>query len=303
MPLSATMPELAALDLFLSVVRLGSVSKAAEAHLITQPSASSRIRNLEARLGLVLLERSPTGSVPTTEGSLVAGWAEGVISAAESLAAGVDALQARRTGLLRLAASFTIAEYLLPGWLERFLRSRPDDSVELDVANSSEVLARLGAGTADLGFVETPLDTPSMSSQTIATDQLVVVVSPRHPWARRGRVPMEALVTTPMVLRERGSGTREAFEEALRRAGYDEPMTAIELGSTAAVRALVANGTSPSALSRLAVADDLEAGTLSQITVDGLTINRELRAVWPATTELAPLAKALLSHIARTATT
>ncbi len=298
-PLSASTPDLAALDLFLSVVRLGSVSKAAEAHFITQPSASSRIRNLEARLGLVLLERSPGGSVPTTEGSLVAGWAEAVIGAAETLAAGVDALQARKTGLLRLAASFTIAEYLLPGWLEGFLRSRPDDSLELDVTNSTEVVARLEAGTADLGFVETPLEIPGMSSTTVATDQLVVVVGPGHPWAGRERVPIEALATTPLVVREKGSGTREAFDAALRQAELGDAMTAIELGSTSAVRALVATGGSPSVMSLLAVADDLRNGSLIAIEVEGLHIKRELRAVWPETVELAPLARTLLAHIAR----
>ncbi len=100
----------------------GSLSRRRrEAHGITQPSASSRIRTLERQLGVTVLDRSPTGSRPTPDGQLVVGWAESVLDAAQRLATGVEALRARQAGLLRIAASYTIAEYLLPPWLERFL--------------------------------------------------------------------------------------------------------------------------------------------------------------------------------------
>jgi len=141
MPLAPTTPELAALDLFVSVVELGSLSKAAAAHGIAQPSASSRVRYLEQQVGLTLLERTPSGSTPTAAGSLVAGWAEQVLRAASELNAGVDALKARRSGRLRIAASFTIAEYLLPPWLETFLRHRPTDR------RAGVRAAAVGAGT------------------------------------------------------------------------------------------------------------------------------------------------------------
>ena len=135
MPLPPTFPELASLDLFVSVVELGSVSRAAEAHGITQPSASSRIKHLERQLELRLLDRGPGGSVPTDAGVVVAGWAEGILRAAHQLSAGLSAFQAEQTGRLRIAASFTIAEYLLPQWLDRFSRAHPRDSIALEVAN------------------------------------------------------------------------------------------------------------------------------------------------------------------------
>ncbi len=297
MPLPPTFPELASLDLFLSVVRLGSVSRAAAAHQVSQPSASSRITNLERQLGITLLERSTTGSRPTPEGSVVAGWAEGVLQAAEQLATGVDALRSEATGLLRIAASFTVAEYLLPPWLENFLRNRPEDSVALDVANSATVLERLDAGTIDLGFIESPLPTPRMNSQVVAIDELVTVVSPQHPWARRAAIPLEALATTPLILREKGSGTREALEAELEQHGYEPPASVLELGSTSAVRVAVINGNSPTVVSRLAVAGDIDAGSLVPIEVPGLMIQRQLRATWPKRGALPPLARALLKQL------
>jgi DNA-binding transcriptional LysR family regulator len=298
MSLSPSIPELAALDLFRSVVELGSLSKAAAAHHIAQPSASSRIRTLEAQLGITVLERSPTGSRPTPEGQLIATWAGAVLRAADEMAAGVAALRAQQAGLLRIAASYTIAEYLLPPWLDRFLDGRPNDSVTLDVTNSRGVIERLDDGAVDLGFIESPTAPPTMNQQVVGHDELITVVSPRHRWAAMGSIDLDTLSTTPLVLRERGSGTRDALDDALGRLGYDTPTSALDLGSLSAVRIAVINGSAPTAISRLAVADDLAAGTLIEIAVEGLRIERRLLAVWPKRGEPSRLAVELLDHLA-----
>jgi len=297
MALPSSFPELGALDLFVSVVELGSLSRAAEAHQIAQPSASARIRNLERRLGLTLLERSPTGSTPTAEGAVVAGWSAGVLRAADELAAGVAALKAEASGLLRIAASYTVAEYLLPPWLEQFLRNRVDDSVSLRVTNSAAVVEQLARGEVDLGFIESPSSTAGVEEQTVAVDDLVVVVAGDHPWVQRPSVPVGELAATPLVLREPGSGTREALEEALRELGHGAPRTAIELGSTAAVRMAVITGSTPTVISRLAVEADLDAGSLVAVTIPGLAITRRLRALWPRGRDLPELTTALLAQL------
>ncbi len=297
MPLPPTTPDLAALDLFLSVVRLGSLSKAAKAHHIAQPSASNRIKNLERQLGLQLLERSPGGSVPTAPGNLVAGWAEVVLRSASELVAGVEALQAKEQGRLRVIASFTIAEYLLPPWLEQFLRNRPNDSIELEVANSSVVLTRLAEGAADLGFIESPSPAAGMTEHVVGTDRLVVVVGSNHPWRQRPSIPLEALASTPLVLREQGSGTRESLEQFLGQRGLGPAMCALELGSTAAVRAAVVSGALPTVISEHAVKADIDAGSLHRVEIPGLMIERELRAVWPTARPLVPLAQELFDRL------
>lgn len=297
MPLSPNTPELGALDLFVSVVELGSLSKAAAAHGIAQPSASSRVRTLERQLGVPLLDRSPTGSSPTAEGSLVAGWAEIVTRSADQLMAGVEALKASEQGRLRVSASLTIAEYLLPPWLEQFLRHRPNDSVELEVTNSTHVLERLRNGAADLGFIESPTATNDMVSHVVGTDRLIAVVGQQHPWWGRDSVPLEALASTPLVLREQGSGTREAFEHCLTEAGFGLPVCGLELGSTAAVRAAVVSGQSPTVISEHVVTADVDAGSLHHVHVPGLEIERQLRAVWLDDRPLAPLARELVATL------
>ena len=150
MPLSASFPELSALDVFASVVKHGSFGKAAKAHNIAQPSVTSRMRNLERQLGVTLFDRGPNGSTPTPEGVVVSGWADAILLAAHELEAGLDALKAEQAGKLRIAASYTIAEYLLPGWLSRFTREHPNDTISLDVENSTHVLQQLERGEACL---------------------------------------------------------------------------------------------------------------------------------------------------------
>jgi DNA-binding transcriptional LysR family regulator len=297
MPLSARFPDLTALDLYASVVELGSLGRAAKVHGIAQPSASSRIRNLERQLGVILLDRSPTGSVPTSEGIVVSGWTDAILRAAHELEAGLVALKSERVGRLRIAASYTIAEYLLPGWLGRFLREHPGDTVALDVANSTAVLAQLERGDADIGFIETPLPTPAMTEVIVGHDELIAVVPPTHPWGSGDVVTLAELAATPLVMREKGSGTREAFEEALREADLGLPVSVLELGSTSAVRSAVLSGNSPTVISRIAVASELEDGQLVEVQVQDLEIRRNLKAVWPAGKVLPKLADALLADL------
>jgi DNA-binding transcriptional LysR family regulator len=299
MPLPQNVPELSALDLLRTVAELGSMSRAAAVHQIAQPSASSRIRTLERQLGVQVLDRSPTGSRPTADGLLIVGWANAVLEAAESLSSGVESLRAHQTGLLRIAASYTIGEYLLPPWLDRFLSARPDDSVVVDVTNSRAVQARVDAGAVDLGFIESPTVPPTMHQQVVSTDELIVVVSPRHPWASEASIDLETLASTPLVLREVGSGTRDALDVALASVGIDAPTSVLDLGSISAVRIAVINGSSPTVISRLAVRDDLERGTLVEVDVEDLTIERQLRAVWSKKNEPSRLAVELLDHLAR----
>lgn len=296
-PLPSTVPEISALDLFRSVVELGSLGRAAEAHLITQPSASSRMKSLERTLGLALLDRSPTGSTPTADGRLVAEYADAVLRAADDLANGVAALKADQAGQLRLAASYTLAEYILPVWLETFLSDRPNDSVSLDVTNSRAVIDRVRSGAIDLGFIESPTVPIGMNEQVVGADEIIAVASPRHEWTATRRVDLATFASTPMVLRERGSGTRESLVAELARLGHDSPPSVLDLGSISAVRIAVINGASPTVISRLAVADDLATGRLVEINVKGLRIERMLRAIWLSGHKPNRLAQALLVHL------
>ncbi|MFE2887505.1 LysR family transcriptional regulator [Streptomyces sp. NPDC059272] len=271
-------PDLGALELLLAVARLGSLGGAARELGITQPAASSRIRSMERQLGVALVDRSPRGSRLTDAGALVTDWARRVVEAAAAFDAGAQALRHRRDSRLRVAASMTIAEYLLPGWLFALRSQRPDTAVSLLAGNSTTVAERLLSDEADLGFVEGLTVPPGLDSTVIAHDRLIVVTAPTHPWARRQRpVPAQELASTPLILREKGSGTRQVLDAAL--GGLARPL--IELSSTTAVKASAVSGAGPAVLSELAVGEELSMRRLVRIPVEGVTLARDLRAVWP----------------------
>ncbi len=296
MTLPATFPDLVSLDLFASTVRLGSQSAAAVEHGMSQPSVSARIRNLERQLGLTLLDRSPTGSSPTEHGALVSEWIDSLLASADDLASGVATLRSQTPAALRVAASYTVAEFLLPRWVTIWRRRHPGSSVEMSVVNSSGVIDSVRAGVASVGFIESSTAVPDLHSDVVASDELVVVVAADHPWASRKR-PLTArqLSAEAFVFREAGSGTREVFANALRAAGSDEPEAIVELGSTTAVRETVAGGLGPAALSRLAVASDLTSGRLIEVRVSQVDLRREIRAIWPTRRDLRPRERELVT--------
>ncbi len=274
-------PDLDTLALLLRVAETGSLGRAGQAHGLSQPAVSARIRGLERLVGFSVLTRTARGSHLTRQGALLADWARDVLAAADVLGAGIASLRGDRAARLRVAASLTVAEHLLPAWLVRLAATHPDTAVSLTAGNSADVAALVLQGDADLGFVEGPDLPAGLDEHEVGTDRLVAVVAPGHPWTRRRR-PVEAqeLAGTRLVQREPGSGTRTALERALSVLG---PLAVplLELSTSAAVRSAVAAGAGPGVLSELAVRDDVAAGRLVQVPVRGPDLSRSLRAVWP----------------------
>ncbi|MGW4205307.1 LysR family transcriptional regulator [Streptomyces sp. NPDC004726] len=279
-PLAHRVPDFGALELLIAIARHGSLGLAARELGITQPAASGRVRSMERRLGVALVDRSPRGSRLTEAGVLVTDWARRVVEAAEAFDAGTRALRGDRDSRLRVAASMTIAEYLLPGWLIALRAHRPDTAVSLLADNSAAVAAHLLAGEADLGFVEGLAVPEGLDGAVIGHDRLIVVAAPGHPWTRR-RTPLPAgeLARTPLILREYGSGTRQVLDSAL--AGYGglaDPL--LELASTTAAKAAAVSGAGPAVLSELAVREELSSRRLVEVRVPDISLDRSLRAVW-----------------------
>ncbi|KIF66948.1 LysR family transcriptional regulator [Streptomyces sp. AcH 505] len=286
--LSPHVPELAGLQMLAAVARTGSLRLAAAELGVSQQALSQRVRAMEARVGIALLSRGPRGSHLTADGRLVEQWGSRVLDAAAELDAGITALRTDRAGHLKVAASLTVAGHLMPRWMialrdQQRLTGRAATSVELTATNSVAVAESVERGEADLGFVEGPRAPRGLRSRTVARDELLLVVAAGHPWVRR-RSPVTAaeLAATPLVTREPGSGTREALDAALTAAAPGTPRAepVLELTGTASVKSAILAGAGPGALSSLAVADDITLGRLHAVSVTGLDLIRDLRAVW-----------------------
>jgi molybdate transport repressor ModE-like protein len=303
MELSPHVPDLAGLALLLDIAQVGSLNRAAQRAGVSQQAASERVRSMEAQTGLALLHRTPRGSRLTVEGEVIAEWATQLLDVAARMETGIAALRADRRSRLRVSASSTIAEQLLPAWLASFrVACGLAAEIVLTAANTETVIAHVTTGQADIGFIEGPRQPHALRSRVIGHDQLTVVVAPGHPWARRRRpVSAAELASTPLVSREGGSGTKDALAAALATAlgpGAAQAPAALSLSTTAAVRAAVLAAAAPAVISDLAVADDLAAGRLLQIPVSELDLHRELRVVWDGAKQPPPgLARDLITHI------
>jgi DNA-binding transcriptional LysR family regulator len=302
MPLIEPIPDIRSLEILRGVAETGSISQAALRCGLSQPAASVRLRSLEDALGVRLLDRSHGRARLSTAGIAVVQWSEEVLKAMRELQVGAQALRSDEHTQLRIVASMTVAEYLVPGWLNRLRSSDPDVIVSLEMGNSQHVIDVMLRAEAEIGFVEGQHPPRELSSRVVQSDDLVVVVAPSSEWARR-RKPISAreLCATPLVLREAGSGTREVLESAMNSHGLSV-IPLVELGSTTAIKAAVASGAGPGVLSRLAVEADVQEGRLVAVATDDVALKRSIRVVWSKERPLTSTAKLLLRLIEENAT-
>lgn len=259
------------LRVFVAVAERQHVTRAAEALNIAQSAASAAVAALEAGHGVRLFHRVGRGIALTEAGRLFLAEARAVLARAAAAELALAELGGLVRGVLSVQASQTIASYWLPRHLVAFRQAYPGIEIRLGIGNTAQVAAAVHEGLAELGFVEGAVEDGQLLSQVVAADRLVLVVAPDHPWARRlGLGLHEAVEEGEWVLRERGSGTRSAFEGVLAAAGI-APGTlrvALELPSNEAVRAAVEAGLGATVISASVAVSGLEAGLLHRVPVD-----------------------------------
>ncbi len=266
--------ELAA---FVAAVEAGSVQGAADALQLTQSAVTKRIQAFERRVGGTLLERGRFGVRPTELGRVVYLPAKRALQQLESVAQAVDLSHGRSNVDLRLSASHTIGEFLLPGWLAEFRDDHPAVHPLLEIVNSRGVLDAIRENRSEIGFVEGLDSLEGIEALTVARDELVVVVAAEHRWARRRWIAARDLATEPYLSREAASGTRAVAAAALHAAGVELAPTLQAASAQSLKRALTAGGFT--LMSRLAIEAEERAGTLAGLRVRGLDLKRELCAV------------------------
>ncbi|WP_372053609.1 LysR family transcriptional regulator [Tistrella mobilis] len=252
------------LRIFVAVAEHAHVTRAARALNLTQSTVSAAIAALEARHGVALFHRVGRGIELAETGRIFLEEARAVLTRAAAAEQALADLAGNPRGRLRIHASQTVANYWLPARLIGFMADFPAVTVEIAIGNTAEVAAAVRAGTADLGFVEGPVEDSTLSERLLPGDRLMLVVGAAHPWAALPQVTPERLADTPWVLRERGSGTRAEFETALTGLGVDPAAlnVVLELPSNESVRAAVEAGAGATALSALVVAGGLALGSL-----------------------------------------
>jgi DNA-binding transcriptional LysR family regulator len=271
------------LTVFRAVAAQRSFRRAAEQLYLTQPAVTQQIKALEEMVGLPLFDRSGREVTLTAAGAMLLRYSEQSGALLEQAVVELASLKGEISGTLRIAASTTIAQYILPPMLGAFLRLHPAVHVELDSNNTESVADAVASGRATLGLVEGPPHANQVRSEIWVEDELVLLVPPSHEWAGQRSITLQQIAAAPLLMRERGSGTREVIETTLEAAGLHarDLHIALELNSTEAILGCIESGVGVGFVSRSAIQRQLAMGTLAIVTVAGLTIPRNLLLLTP----------------------
>lgn len=252
------------LQVFYTVAKQLSFTKAAELLFMTQPAVTFQVKQLEEHFNTRLFERSHSKITLTPAGELVLEYAEKILSLSAELETRMGEMTGQIRGALLIGASTTIAEYLLPRVLGEFKARYPLVHASLTVTNSETVESKVADHALDVGLIEAPSHHPQLKNEVCCEDELVVICSPRHEFANLQEVAPERLAEQSYVSREMGSGTREVVDGYLRQAGLspDDLDTVMELGSPEAIKGAVEADLGIAIVSRATILKELKLGSL-----------------------------------------
>lgn len=287
------------LEVFRAVAGELSFTRAALALHLSQSAVSQHVATLEAELGGRLFERSRRRVALTARGAALVPRAEALLALMAEARRAVAAAGGAVVGDLRVAASLTIGTYVLPAPLAALGRRHPELRLHVEIENSEHVVRSLLAGAADVGFVEDAVEHPGIELAPLLEDELLVVAPAGHRFAARAAVALDELAREPLIVRERGSGTRRVAEAHLQAAGValGELWIAAELTGIEAIKSAVEAGLGVAILSRSALAKELELGVLVARPLAGAPIRREFATATALGATLLPAARELIALV------
>lgn len=270
------------LQVFHTVAKQLSFTKAAELLFMTQPAVTFQVKQLEEHFNTRLFERSHAKIALTPAGRLVLEYAERILALSEEMEARVSDLTGSLGGPLLLGASTTIAEFMLPQILGEFKAAHPEVQARMSVANSETIVNRVADHTIDVGLIESPSYLPTLTNEACCDDELVVICAPDHVLAKHSTVKAHEIAALPWVRREPGSGTREFTDNYFRQCGVapEDLNMMMELGSPEAMKGVVETGIAIAIVSRATIAKELKLGSLVAVPLEPRLI-RTLSLVHP----------------------
>jgi DNA-binding transcriptional LysR family regulator len=258
------------LQVFFSVARHLSFTKAAEALHMTQPAVTFQVRQLEEQFNTRLFDRTHNRINLTDAGEQVYHYAKQIFELYSRMESEVRELTGEVSGVMILGASTTVAEYMLPSLLGAFKHKFPDVIIRLQVSNTEGIVALVEENQIDLGVVEGPVSNKSLMMEICRIDRLVAVLPPDHALAGSKHLPVADVLKYPFITREEGSGTREVTFDYLRGAGLEpaDLTVVMELGSPESIKGAIEAGMGISILSRSTIGKELQLGTLTCVELE-----------------------------------
>lgn len=263
------------LRVFARVAQEGGFTRAAQSLRLSQPAVSKAVRELERQTGVPLLERAGRATRLTAAGEALYARARELFAVEQSAEEELHALRGLSGGVLRVGASTTVATYLLFPYLARFRQANPRVELRVSSANTRAIARALLERRLDIALVEGPVRHPRIEVVPWRDDELVVICPPSHRFASKRSIRLDDLAAEPLIVRERGSGTRKVAERALAACGV-APTVALQLGSTEAIKQAVAAGLGVAFVSRFAVEEQVKLGRIAAVRVREAAVGRML---------------------------
>ncbi len=265
------------IEAFLEVARQRNLSRAADTLHVTQPGLTARLQGLERELGVALFERSRRGMELTAAGDAFRPYAERAIDSLQAGQAAVGEHGSRLAEELAIGAAPAVGTYVLPKLLERFVRDHPAARLVVRTGHSEEIVDLVGAGELEIGLVR-EIHRPGVTLTPLYEDELLLVVPPGHAFVRAGRIGVERLSASTLILFDRTSSYYDATSAVFREAGV-VPRSRIELDNIDAAKQMVGHGLGVALLPHTAVAGDVARGVLRVIEIEGIRpIRRQIFA-------------------------
>lgn len=281
------------LQVFEAIVRLGSFTRAAEELFLTQPTVSMQIKKLSDAMGLALFEHVGRNVRPTEAGLELHRTCREMFENLSNLEMTLADLKGMKRGRLRLSVVST-AEYFAPEVLGEFSKQYPGVSVALEVSNRDRVMERVNANEDDLYIIgQSNADSPDIVCYPFAPNPLVLIAPKDHPLMGQKDIPLARIAEEPLILREPGSGIRDATLTLLKQEGL-EANVRMELGSNEAIKHAVVGGLGVSVLSLQTLALEGPEGPVGILDVQGFPIMRQWFLVHPKGKELSLVAQSFL---------
>ena len=255
------------LESFVEVARRGNVSRAAEALFLTQPAITARLKSLEGGLGVELFVRTPRGMKLSDAGRAFLPYAQRTIATVDEGRQLMANLRQGTTGTLVIAAAPAVSTYVLPDILRVFRTTHPNVRLGVRTGHTEEVLEMVLRGEAHIG-IGRPIRHPDIELIPVLDDEMLLVVSARHPFARRGKVRMDELAAERLILFDRTSSYHELTSSLFRQAGV-VPMSTLELDNVEAAKKMVQQGLGVALLPRMALSTELKARSLRPVKLVG----------------------------------
>jgi DNA-binding transcriptional LysR family regulator len=287
------------LNIFCKVVETRSFSKAAQLVHLSQPTVSNHIKDLENYFDCRLIDRLAREAIPTKAGEILYHYAMRMLDLRGELETAISQHKGVVKGSLLIGGSTIPGGYILPRHIGKFVSLYPDIALSLIVGDTGTILDDVVSGRLEIGIVGAKTEDQRIYQEKLLEDNMQLIVPAGHRWAKKVRIRMEQLLSEPFIIREAGSGTLKSIQDSFAKKGYRTEQLRVKavVGSTGAVIQSIKNNVGVSILSTIAVAEDLQQGTLKALMIEGLNFNRSFYLSRHRHRSLSPPAEAVIRFL------